>query len=231
MPSDERTRDALAAVTAARDHYRSALVGTADLLRGMLLAQGGEPDAGLDRAAAELGNFAAGHIDVQRFASLVASDQVMDEAGRGHLERAVETLQALLAAAGDVVFIASGPAGGDLRDAVTRRSAKSDAPSAPHASVELARTGRFKDDEHAGRGSITSPSGPMEPERAGDRTTARGLAARRRLPGRRTYGLPRWCTEDRADHRGQVSPRSTGALPDAGCPRPADRRPHRPGAH
>lgn len=147
MPSDERTRDALAAVTAARDDYRSALVGTADQLRGLLLAQGGGPDAGLDRAAAELGNFATGHIDVERFASLVASDEVLDEASRGHLARAVETLESLTAA-GDDVFVAQVPAGGDLSETVARALGEAGRAYGAARTAELARTGRFKAAEH-----------------------------------------------------------------------------------
>jgi hypothetical protein len=149
MPSDERTRDALAAVAAARDDYRSALVGTADQLRGLLLAQSGGPDAGLDRAAAELGNFAAGHIDVERFASLVASEQVLDEASRGQLERAVETLESL-AAAGDEVFVAQVPAGGDLSETISSALAEAGRAYGAARTAELARTGRFKADEHGG---------------------------------------------------------------------------------
>jgi len=148
MPSDERTRDALAAVTAARDDYRSALVGTADQLRGLLLAHGGGPDAGLDRAAAELGTFADGRIDVERFASLVASDEVLDEASRGHLERAVETLESL-AAAGDDVFVAQVPAGGDLTETVSRALGEAGRAYGAARTAELARTGRFKADEHS----------------------------------------------------------------------------------
>lgn len=149
MPSEDQIRDALAAVTAAREDYRSALVGTADQLRGLLLAHGGEPDAGLDRAAAELGNFASGHIDVERFASLVASDEVLDEASRGHLKRAVETLESL-AAAGDDIFVAQVPAGGDLSETVARALGEAGRAYGAARTAELARTGRFKAEEHGG---------------------------------------------------------------------------------
>lgn len=147
MPSDERTRDALAAVATARDDFRSALVGTADQLRGLLLAQAGDADTELDRAAAELGTFAEGRIDVERFASLVASDEVLDEASRGHLERAVETLESL-AAAGDDVFVAQVPAGGDLSETVARALGEAGRAYGAARTAELARTGRFKAAEH-----------------------------------------------------------------------------------
>jgi len=148
MPSDERTRDALAAVAAARDDFRSALVGTADQLRGLLLAQAGDADTELDRAAAELGTFAEGRIDVERFASLVASDEVLDEASRGHLARAVETLESLTTA-GDDVFVVQVPAGGDLSETIARALGEAGRAYGAARTAELARTGRFKADEHS----------------------------------------------------------------------------------
>ncbi len=149
MPSDERTRDALAAVAGARDDFRSALVGTVDQLRGLLLAQSGEPDAELNRATAELGNFAAGHIDVERFASLFKAEQTMDASSQTHLERAAETLESL-AAAGDDLFVARVPAGGDLRETVARALGEAGRAFGAGRTAELARTGRFKADEHRG---------------------------------------------------------------------------------
>ncbi len=147
MPSEDITRDALAAVATARDDYRSALVGTVDQLQGLLLAQSGNEDQGLDRAASELGYFAAGHIDVERFASLFKPDLSLDEASHAHLERAVETLESL-AAAGDDVFMVDVPPGGDLRESVARALGESGRAFGAARTAELARTGRFRDDEH-----------------------------------------------------------------------------------
>jgi hypothetical protein len=147
MPSEETTREALAAVAAARDDYRSALVGTADQLRGLLLAQSGNGDENLDRAASELGSFAAGHIDVERFASLFQADRSLDEASRAHLERAAETLESL-AATGDDLFVIDLPAGEDLRETAIRALGESGRAFGAARTAELARTGRFKDEEH-----------------------------------------------------------------------------------
>ena len=147
MPSEDSTRDALAAVAAARDDYRSALVGTADQLRGLLLAQAGSGDQSLSRASSELGNFAAGHIEVERFASLFQADRSLDEASRAHLERAAETLESL-AAAGDGLFVVDVPAGGDLGESVRRALGESGRAFGAARTAELARTGRFKDEEH-----------------------------------------------------------------------------------
>ncbi len=147
MPSDEITTDALAAVAAARDDYRSALVGTVDQLRGLLLAQSGQPDAAGQRAASELGSFAAGHIDAERFASLFAREDSLDDASRSHLERAIETLESL-AAAGDDLFVCRVPAGGDLRDTVIQALGETGRAFGAARTAELARTGRFRGEEH-----------------------------------------------------------------------------------
>ena len=89
-PAETLQEAAEKAVAAARDDYRSALVGTADQLRGLLLSQGDGSDAGLDRAAAELGNFAAGRIDVDDALDIARQGRriargVDDEIGRAHV--------------------------------------------------------------------------------------------------------------------------------------------------
>ncbi len=147
MPSDQLIQDALAALAGARDDYRSALVGTVDQLRGLLEAHGAGPDSGLQRAAAELGSFAAGHIDVERFSALFTAQDSLDEASRAHLERAVDTLSSL-AARGDGVFVARVPKGSDLRAAVARALGEAGRAFGAARTAELARTGRFRDDEH-----------------------------------------------------------------------------------
>lgn len=147
MPYDDLTQKALAAVAAARDDYRSALIGTIDQLRGLLEAAGADAGTGLRRATAELGSFAAGHIDVEKFASLFTTGQSLDEAGRSHLERAIETLQSL-AGREDDLFVARVPKGGDLAAAVSRLLAEAGRAFGAARTAELARTGRFRTEDH-----------------------------------------------------------------------------------
>lgn len=147
MPYDEMTRKALAAVAAARDDYRSALIGTVDQLRGLLEAASGDEDAGVRRASAELGRFATDRIDIEKFSSLFAAGGSLDEASRAHLERAIETL-ASLAERGDDLFVARVPRGGDLATAVSRLLAEAGRAFGAARTAELARTGRFRADDH-----------------------------------------------------------------------------------
>jgi hypothetical protein len=149
MPYDDLTLKALAAVAGARDDYRSALIGTVDQLRGLLEAGSGDPDTGLRKAAAELGSFAGGHIDVEKFASLFTTGQSLDEASRVHLERAIETLESL-AAREDDLFVARVPKGSDLPAAVSRLLAEAGRAFGAARTAELARTGRFRADDHKG---------------------------------------------------------------------------------
>jgi hypothetical protein len=147
MPYDDLTQTAIAAVAAARDDYRSALIGTVDQLRGLLEVESGDGDATLVRAASELGSFAAGHIDVEKFTSLFSSGASLDEASRAHLERAIETLVSL-ASREDDLFVARLPKGGDLPTAVTRLLAEAGRGFGAARTAELARTGRFRAEEH-----------------------------------------------------------------------------------
>lgn len=147
MPYDDLTRKALAAVAAARDDYRSALIGTVDQLRGLLETASGDEDAGARRAAAELGRFASDRIDIEKFSSLFDAGAALDEASRAHLERAIETL-ASLADRGDDLFVARVPKGADLATAVDRLLAEAGRAFGAARTAELARTGGFRADDH-----------------------------------------------------------------------------------
>ena len=73
MPSDkttdERAPRALDVLAKARENFHSALVATSEELRGLLDAGSATAEARAERTAAELGAFAVGHIDIERFAS------------------------------------------------------------------------------------------------------------------------------------------------------------------
>jgi hypothetical protein len=78
MPSDERIEQALSAFEPPRVAFQSAIATTIGELDAMLAAgSAGEGEAS-ERAASELGRFAAGHIDAERFAALVAEEPRLD---------------------------------------------------------------------------------------------------------------------------------------------------------
>ncbi|MDT8435791.1 MAG: hypothetical protein RRA92_03450 [Gemmatimonadota bacterium] len=147
MPSEETIRSALGAVAGAREDFRNALVRTVDQLRGSLVTRESDPDGTLRRTGAELGPFAAGRIDPARFASLLAPGDTLDPDGRTVIERAVEVLSGLLDQ-GDDLFVARLPEGGRLVEAVRDALAEAGRAFGAARCAELARTGRFRADDH-----------------------------------------------------------------------------------
>jgi hypothetical protein len=78
MPSDERIERALSAFEPPRVAFRSAIATTIGELDAMLAAGFGGEGKAAERTASELGRFASGHIDAQRFAALVAEEPRLD---------------------------------------------------------------------------------------------------------------------------------------------------------
>lgn len=92
MPSDERIDRALSAFEPSRVAFQSAIVTTIGELDAMLAARtSGEGDVA-KRTASELGRFASGHIDAQRFAALVATEPGLDPVAAEAVGRARRVL-------------------------------------------------------------------------------------------------------------------------------------------
>ncbi len=92
MPSDERIERALLAFEPSRVAFQSAIATTIGELDAMLAARtAGEGDAA-QRTASELGRFASGHIDAQRFAALVAEKPRLDPVAAEAVGRARRVL-------------------------------------------------------------------------------------------------------------------------------------------
>jgi hypothetical protein len=88
MPSDERIEQALEAFEPPRAAFQSVIATTIGELDAMLAARTvGEGDAA-QRTASELGRFASGHIDAQRFAALVAKKPGLDPVAAEAIGRA-----------------------------------------------------------------------------------------------------------------------------------------------
>lgn len=119
MPSDERVRLALDGLTAPIGAFQSALLGAADEVRGYLALHQSSWEGLVARAAAELGPLAAGRIDTERFASVVAAPQTVDAATAQAVERALGVLTDLAARA-EALCRVEVPAGGSLHESVAR---------------------------------------------------------------------------------------------------------------
>lgn len=147
VESDDLVEQAMAAVAPQRQAFRSALALTIDEVRSRLDAgSGGEDQAG-PRTGAELGPFASGRIDPERFARLTARK---DSAGDAWLEparRALDTLRAV-AARGDELFRVRVEPGGDVYASVDRALAEAGRAFGAARLADLARAGRYVPAEH-----------------------------------------------------------------------------------
>ena len=90
MPSDERLDRARVAIARPLAVYRSAVVGSLERVRGVLASATSAP-----RAELELGAFARGRIDAERFATL-ARGTVLDAAARARITHAAYVLEELV---------------------------------------------------------------------------------------------------------------------------------------
>lgn len=137
---------ALAAVARQREAFRSALALTLDQVRNELDVRAAREDGTGARAAAELGRFAAGRIDPERFSALTsaASD---DDSWLEPARRALETLRAIKARR-DGLFSVRVEAGGDLYAEVDRALADAGRAFGAARVFELARAGKYEAAEH-----------------------------------------------------------------------------------
>jgi hypothetical protein len=105
------------------ERHRSAVVTTSEEVRGFLSSHRSEAEAADGPAAARLGAFAEGVIDVDRFSNML-TDAAPDDPGMlQKVEKAYDVLR-VIAAGGDDVYRVKVKSGARLRDAVADRLAE-----------------------------------------------------------------------------------------------------------
>lgn len=153
MPSDkktdERTGRALEVLAKARQDFHAALVVTSEELRGMIDAGSASAEARAERTAAELGAFAVGHIDIEKFTSLRGAGQQVAVADAPRLEAASRTLRSLLER-GEKLYAVRVEPGSDLREAISMALGRIGRAFGAARTVELARSGQYDEAEHGG---------------------------------------------------------------------------------
>ncbi len=122
MPSEERVKAALEAVAGVLEKHRSAVITTAEEVRGFLSAHRSQEETGDNGVAAGLGAFATGRIDSSRFASLTDSE-ASDPETLSKVEAAFDILRQV-STGDDEAFYIELPKGGRLRDAIAARLAE-----------------------------------------------------------------------------------------------------------
>jgi hypothetical protein len=123
MPSDERMDTALRALSGAIEKYHSAVVTTAEEVRGYLASHQPASTNRDEFVAVSLGNFAANRVDVGKFSTLLG-DSPSDDAT---LQQKVEGANAILneiASGGDDLFRLDVRPGTRLGESVSQRLAE-----------------------------------------------------------------------------------------------------------
>ena len=147
MPSDARTRRALDALAEQRTRYRSAVSAAHDQMAGYLVAHRARTQGHAMAAAKELGRFAMGRIDAERFGALFANTHTLSAEITERVERLVGVLAELLAE-GDELFTCDIPPGGDLRDDVERTIANAGRVFGAVLAFQTLKTGVYRPERH-----------------------------------------------------------------------------------
>lgn len=117
MPSDDRTRLALAALAEPCSRFRSSVAVARDQMAAYLAANRtpGSPGSGPDPLA--LGHFAAGRIDTARLSGVLTTDAALADETGDRIEQCIAVVDELLAR-GDDLFTCVVEPGADFRATV-----------------------------------------------------------------------------------------------------------------
>ena len=100
MPSEDQTRIAVDAIRTRLELYHSAVAATTEQIRGLLAGTGETPE---DQTIA-LGNFASGHVDVERFSAFTRQAAKIGPEAELPIRAALRALEDLLHM-GDGLFV------------------------------------------------------------------------------------------------------------------------------
>lgn len=145
MLSDDRALPALQALKGSIDAYRAAIGVAADRIEGYLAVTAEDPRH--ERESVSLGEFAAGRIDIERFAAVSANGNAMDEFERALLTRARDLLREYQKLP-DVKFVQDVPPGGRVNLVLANAFAELGRPFGASLTAELVRSGRYDAAEH-----------------------------------------------------------------------------------
>lgn len=146
MRSDERVAAAVLAAEPGIRAFQAAVASAAERLDTLLDAVGEDPVH--ERTAVELGDFAAGRIDVARFAALAGARQPHDDHELALLRRCRDVLREQ-AAMPTSRFVIDVPPGGRINSALGHTFAELGIAFGAVLVAELVRTRRYDPAEHA----------------------------------------------------------------------------------
>lgn len=152
MPSEAPTLEAtladraLEALKSRVEAFHSAVATAEEEIRTYVAHQRGAHEFRAERALMELGQFAIGRIDPEKFATLLVDDEEIGDDAQMVLDRAEEILSDF-ATSMDFHKVVVEP-GGDLRDAVKAALDHVGQVFGASRAVELARSGLFDPEQH-----------------------------------------------------------------------------------
>lgn len=117
MQSDDRINTAMSALRAPRQAFDAAIVSAIDELSTFLADQRAPAHEHVAQEKVRLGSFAAGRIDVERFASIVGRSAAVPPAALDRIAHVVDLLSSFRAQ-GDRLYRVRVDPGADLRDTV-----------------------------------------------------------------------------------------------------------------
>ena len=147
MQSDPRLTTAVRALARPIGEFRAALAAAVTQARAWLDAVSVDAPGRRDRAARELGEFAAGRIDAGRFGELFASASGATPQELARVERALAVLDAVLVE-GDDAFVVTVPRDASLARAVDDAMSRIGRAFGAMLTVELVRGHRYVPAEH-----------------------------------------------------------------------------------
>jgi len=141
MPSDDRLALARAAIAKQLAAYRSTVVSSLERVRGVLASVGGP-----SRLELELGTFARGRIDAERFSALIRGS-ALDAGARARITHAAFILEEI-AALRDESFTIDLRSGASLDLVVASALAALGRAFGATLAADLVRTGRYRPSDH-----------------------------------------------------------------------------------
>ena len=166
MASDERKQIALDAIHTRIELFRSAVAAASDQVRGLLAGTGNVTE---DQSVS-LGKFAQGRVNMDRFASFAPRAARIDARAEAPIRAAREVLRSLLAE-GDELFVLRKVEGQSLSRRIRHRLGSIGRVFAAARVIELAKRGKYREEEHA----AMLESLPFPEWNSAERTLAPGL--------------------------------------------------------
>jgi hypothetical protein len=150
MQSDPRTQLALDAVAEPRARFRTAVESARDQMRAYIASHRADSDERATNSNRELGAFASGRIDTNRFATLFSNSGSVSYEAITRIERFIAGLDEVLAKS-DGFFAIEVPRGGNAATAAADAFGNAGCAFGAVLAFQAAKTGSYRYEQHERR--------------------------------------------------------------------------------